>query len=118
MSYKDKEKQAKAQHEHYLRNKELFNERRRQVRVRMKKWFAEFSKNDKCINCPESDKSCLDYHHVNPSEKDRSIADFIQKYSKIDKVIEEYKKCVCLCSNCHRKFHAGKIQIDFSKYLR
>ena len=31
---------------------------------------------------------------------------------KIKKLLAEIKKCVCLCSNCHRKVHAGIINLE------
>ena len=32
-----------------------------------------------------------------------------------ENLLKEIKKCVCLCANCHRKVHAGII--DLNKYL-
>ena len=46
----------------------------------------------------------LDFHHINPEEKDNTIAHMI-KFSSIEKLIEEVNKCKLLCANCHREFH-------------
>lgn len=48
----------------------------------------------------------LDFHHINPNEKDFTIAK-VRQY-KFDEVIkEELDKCMLVCSNCHRKIHGG-----------
>ena len=52
----------------------------------------------------------LDFHHKNPSEKEFTIGQHRNK-SK-EKLLEEIEKCVCLCSNCHRKVHAGIINLE------
>ena len=43
------------------------------------------------------------FHHLDPREKDFAIS------SKLSwtVVVEELKKCVLLCSNCHREAHDG-----------
>ena len=42
-----------------------------------------------------------DFHHVDPSTKDFSIA----KSRNFEKIKKELEKCVMLCSNCHRIEH-------------
>ncbi len=72
-----------------------------------------FKENYKCINCNESYYACLDFHHINPDDKLFSI-NSMTRASKVNWSIiyKEVKKCVCLCSNCHRKLHAGKIKLS------
>lgn len=51
----------------------------------------------------------LDFHHLDPATKDRrfkSISDILRA-SSLDAAIEETKKCVLLCANCHREVHGG-----------
>lgn len=66
-----------------------------------------------CIICGESEPFCIDFHHKNPSEKEFTIS----KKTNLgkDKLLVEIQKCVCLCANCHRKVHAGLI--DLQQYL-
>lgn len=52
---------------------------------------------NKCIGA-------LDFHHLNPDEKDFSIG-HLKNYSFSDKIKKELDKCVLLCSNCHREKH-------------
>ena len=109
MPYKDLEKQKACQHQYYLDNKKLYNEKRTNSRKNIKKWFLEFTKDNKCFFCGETERCCFDYHHKDPKQKDRTISELIQKYSNKEKIIEEYNKCICVCSNCHRKIHKGII---------
>lgn len=51
----------------------------------------------------------LDFHHLNPSEKDLEVS-LLTRYST-KRVKDEIRKCVVLCANCHRKLHAGIISL-------
>ena len=64
-----------------------------------------------CQICKESDPCCLDFHHVDPSKKDLAIAKLVSHKSKV-KMLEEIKKCIVVCANCHRKIHANRIKIS------
>lgn len=55
---------------------------------------------DKCI-------SALEFHHCDPSEKHFGISD--GNCRSLEEDIEEIKKCVLLCSNCHREVEYFKI---------
>lgn len=57
--------------------------------------------------------SILDMHHINPDNKmfDLNITS-ISKKSKYE-ILEESKKCVLLCSNCHREYHYTDLISDY-----
>lgn len=63
-----------------------------------------------CIICGESEPMCIDFHHIDPNEKEFTIG----KHRSRSKtwLSTEIKKCVCVCANCHRKLHAGLINIQ------
>ena len=63
-----------------------------------------------CYFCKEKDSVCLDFHHINPSIKDSTIARLVTCKSR-EKMMTEIEKCIVICSNCHRKLHAGKLTI-------
>lgn len=65
---------------------------------------------NKCIVC-SYDKciGALEFHHINPEEKDFSISQV--KLSSFERIKSELDKCVLLCANCHREFHGGLIEI-------
>lgn len=51
----------------------------------------------------------LDFHHIDPKEKDFTVGD---KDFRLQECIEEIKKCILICSNCHREFHGGLWKIE------
>lgn len=55
--------------------------------------------------CGESDKRCLDFHHVDPATKLFRLGEAHTLGYSREKVIAEMDKCVVMCSNCHRKHH-------------
>lgn len=60
----------------------------------------------KCQKCGyDRCGASLEFHHLNPEEKDKQIARMISNNYSLDKVREEIKKCIVLCSNCHHEFH-------------
>lgn len=60
---------------------------------------------DKCAKCGDSRGYVLDYHHIDPTQKENNIARMTSNNYQLDKVFDEIKKCICLCANCHREFH-------------
>ena len=90
-----KECAKKINNNHYHNNKEQYFDKR--------KWFFELKKNLKCEKCGFSHPAALDFHHIDPSQKDFGIS--LNRNNK-EKVLEEIKKCKVLCSNCHRIEHA------------
>ena len=64
------------------------------------------SKKTKCYYCPETEPMCIDFHHPDPKQKSFNIG--INIIGRSYAVLEaEIAKCICLCRNCHSKYHAG-----------
>ena len=63
-------------------------------------------KGGKC-ECCGYDKNCtaLEFHHINPEEKDFQLDSRRLSNTNIDKLKKEVDKCVLLCANCHREIH-------------
>lgn len=93
---------------HYQNNKRIYinrsfaNKNKRYLRIRT--FLNDLRK--ECIMCNENHESVLDFHHLNSSKKDYSIARLVS----MKKISREIQKCIVLCSNCHRKYHWGKRQ--------
>lgn len=51
----------------------------------------------------------LEFHHIDPSQKDFTISN---DHFKLNEAVEESKKCIIICSNCHKEFHAGLWKIE------
>ena len=97
---------------YYERNrndrKEKIREYTRQARERIAEFLVQV-KSKGCCMCPEKEVCCMDMHHL--CDKRFNIADAIRKAVSIEKLQLEVDKCIVLCSNCHRKLHAGLIQL-------
>lgn len=81
------------------------------IRVRnFKKKCVEY-KGGSCVICNYNKcMGALEFHHLDPNEKDFSISNLKKyKFSKI--VISELDKCILLCSNCHRELHSGLVVV-------
>jgi DNA-binding Lrp family transcriptional regulator len=76
-------------------------------RQKIKKKCVDY-KGGKCKIC-EYDKciGALEFHHLDPNEKDFRISSGIKKWELVKKEIE---KCILVCSNCHREIHYGLIE--------
>ena len=61
---------------------------------------------DKCIQA-------LDFHHVNPEEKDKDFNTNTNRSWQATR--DEIQKCILLCANCHREVHAGLIELESLK---
>ena len=44
----------------------------------------------------------LEFHHLDPYQKDFTISN---DHFKLKEAIEESKKCILICANCHRELH-------------
>lgn len=61
----------------------------------------------KCSKCGEDHPACLVFHHVNPTQKEYTIAYMINRSYSMNKIQKEKTKCIVLCANCHHKLHYG-----------
>ena len=81
-------------------NNKISKEKQKQLKIQAVKY-----KGGKCSICNYNKYiGALEFHHLNPSEKEFSISD-LRTYSW-DVVKNELDKCICLCSNCHREIHS------------
>jgi hypothetical protein len=74
-----------------------------------KQQLLEYKLAHPCVVCGETSPCCLDFHHIDPNTKEFEISQNLS--IKWDRILAEINKCMVLCSNCHRKFHAGIIAL-------
>ena len=81
--------------------------------------IAEMKSEIKCQKCGEDKSYMLDFHHIDPNEKDESIAKMVHHTYGMKKVLNEIEKCTVLCANCHREFHylEENCNITIDEYL-
>jgi len=64
----------------------------------------------KCVRCGyDKCMAALEFHHLDPTIKDTIIS---SDSITLEKAIEESKKCILICSNCHKEFHANLWNIE------
>lgn len=71
-----------------------------------------------CELCGENTIECLDFHHRDPDQKERSIANAANRGWSVERIQKEMAKCSVLCANCHRKLHAGLVSLPDSDGVR
>lgn len=75
----------------------------------------EYKSNKGCKKCGCSKHYLLDFHHLDRSKKDFEISSAARH--SVESIMEEIKKCIILCANCHREFHYlerhNKITIEY-----
>lgn len=90
--------------QHYQNNKDYYKEKAKNYRKSMVESLEKFKATLECENCGEKRTYCLDFHHIDPNEKDGNISNLIRS-TNLEKVKEEISKCKVLCANCHRELH-------------
>lgn len=59
----------------------------------------------KCMRCGyDKCLKALEFHHLDPSQKDFTISN---DRFKLQDAVTESKKCILICSNCHKELHDG-----------
>lgn len=99
MPYADRERQREYLREWNKRRGEQVNAKKRELKA------------SGCLICGERELCCLSFHHIEPSEKSYNISS-VATMRKRGRIESEAAKCVVLCENCHRKVHAGIIELD------
>ena len=85
------------------------HEEQQERRKEFKQWCVDY-KGGKCSIC--SYNKCiaaLDFHHLDPNEKDFGVKNNLRTK---EKAIKEMDKCILDCSNCHREIHAAYMKND------
>jgi hypothetical protein len=85
------------------------NARRRKSHRERIKWLN--AQRAPCVICGESEPCCIDFHHKPGTTKVTEVSTLARRTFNKALLQEEIDKCVCLCSNCHRKVHAGLIDL-------
>jgi hypothetical protein len=80
-------------------------------RVRTKARIVE-AMGGKCNICGYNKcEKALELHHLNPAEKKFSLASIRGNPKSWSTIVEELKKCVLLCANCHREVEAKLVTL-------
>lgn len=81
--------------------------RRRRLKAELVSCFG-----GECEHCGLKYDGCncsiFDFHHKHPKEKEFGLSLTVIGSMAWDSVMAEAKKCVLLCSNCHRAVHSAE----------
>ena len=99
-------------------NRERYSEGVKQRKLLKSQKLNEYKNNCSCKKCGESRNHLLDFHHIDPTKKKFGVASGPHNHSWKD-IKNEIKKCIVLCSNCHRDFHflQKTTRISINKYV-
>lgn len=68
------------------------------------------SRGGQCVRCGyDTCMQALEFHHLDPTKKETIIS---SDSITVEQAIEESKKCILLCSNCHKELHANLWKIE------
>jgi hypothetical protein len=69
--------------------------------------ISQYKKERGCRFCPEKESIALDFHHKDQN-KEFNTSNSGKRFGW-SRILREIEKCDVVCSNCHRKIHAGII---------
>ena len=86
---------------------EKVKEWRKNTKIKLVEGFGS-----KCSMCGiQDDPIIYDFHHLDSNEKEFQISSKIMSWENL---VIEAKKCVMLCSHCHRKLHFRNLIVEKS----
>ena len=98
-----KECQSEQEKLHYQERKDKVIENTYSYKERNFQYILE-RKECGCQKCGEIKHYMLDFHHIDPSQKEANINN-LKTSCSLETLKKEIDKCIVLCANCHREFH-------------
>lgn len=89
---------------YYEKNKKYCISKIADAKKKYRELWAAFKQTLSCTVCGENHPATLDFHHVIRSPDNKKVHRLAGS-GAYKKALEEIKKCVVLCANCHRKYH-------------
>ena len=95
---------------HQKNRERLLLQAKTRIEERYRQFIQEGIMTD-CIICnfPKEKIAAIEFHHTDPTTKENLISRLV-KSNRMNEARQEIQKCVCLCSNCHRLYHANDIE--------
>ena len=102
---------------YYYNNKQSHYDRNKILTEKLTLFVSILKSSSSCYICDEYTTCCLDFHHIDRKSKVGEVSVLV-RYGSMKRLREEICKCVILCSNCHRKVHAGIISLLNPKTIK
>lgn len=90
---------------HYTNNVVTYKASANKWRNIKRLWWNKHKKLFRCVVCGESRPHCIDFHHIDPANKDTEVSRMISNNRSIRHILDEIAKCVAVCKNCHAEIH-------------
>jgi hypothetical protein len=73
--------------------------------ARLVKKLWDYKESRGCDRCPENFPPCLEFHHRRGRkiDGDECVSTLAHRTGSWKRIMQEVKKCLLLCANCHRK---------------
>lgn len=94
---------------YYAANREKHKKEATERNARQQAKYMKWKQTLSCQSCSEDYGPCMAFHHVDPALKEFEISTGLGRYG-VNKLLDEIRKCVVVCSNCHIKIHNGHIE--------
>jgi hypothetical protein len=108
LPYKDplikKIKQAAYSKRWYESNKQAVQERSAKNRNKKRNEWQRYKETLSCSRCGIQHPAVIDFHHIDKTPPKRSVTRLVGD-GAYALALEEIKKCIAVCSNCHRILH-------------
>ena len=95
----------------YHKNNRAGIKEHKAIDIERKRTIIDNMKAKGCLFCNEKEICCLEFHHIEPDKKLIRISGSWNHYG-LEAILKEIIKCVLVCANCHKKIHAGIINIE------
>ena len=85
------------------KNKEILYQKQKDHRIKVRRLINEYLSDKRCIDCGESDPVVLEFDHVDPLSKFKTINKMLSGHYGWKAIESEIEKCEIRCANCHRR---------------
>lgn len=113
---------AKKSRKNNLESRRIYNRnymrlRGASIRLKYKKWLDNIKISIGCVCCKyKLFANSLHFHHLDKKFKSFGIAKAATQQRSKSKILDEIKKCVILCANCHSEIEGGFKTLEIKVY--
>ncbi|MEK7659525.1 MAG: hypothetical protein AAB338_02650 [Patescibacteria group bacterium] len=86
----------------YKNREDLYKVQKRH-RIKIRKSLLDFLSKKKCADCGENDPRVLDFDHIDPAVKFKTVSNMLSGHYSWQSVLAEISKCEVRCANFHRR---------------